>query len=140
MPRIELDPDQLLQVLSNLLRNAFQAMPDGGRLTLELAQVNDQGRVLPWLSVGVSDTGAGMDEETQSRLFEPFFSKREDGSGTGLGLSIVYGIVQEHGGKIFVTSRAGEGTRFDIYLPMEPEMRTHFEPKTITYYSEKEHA
>src|SRR4030095_12178886 len=125
LPRVEGDPDQMLQVFTNLLRNALQAMPDGGLLTLETRPVLENGKNLPWVRVSIVDTGVGMDEEVRSRIFEPFFSRRSDGERTGLGLSIVYGIIQEHQGRIVVESRPREGSRFDIYLPVEQEEESH---------------
>jgi len=120
LPKIGVDPDQMQQVLGNLVRNAIQAMPHGGRVILTLSRLAERGDALPWVRISVDDSGVGMDEEVRSHLFEPFFSRREGLAGTGLGLSIVYGIIQEHDGKIFVQSAPGKGTRFDIYLPVDP--------------------
>src|SRR4030095_4051778 len=125
LPRVEGDPDQMLQVFTNLLRNALQAMPDAGLPTSETGPVLENGNPLPWIRVSITDTGVGMDEEVRSRIFEPFFSRRSDGERTGLGLSIVYGIIQEHQGRILVESRPREGSRFDIYLPVEQEEESH---------------
>lgn len=120
LPPVKGDPDQILQVFINLIRNALQAMPKGGKLFLATSVVrSDQNEILPWIRISIRDTGIGMDETVKGRLFEPFFSKRSEGDGTGLGLSIVYGIVQEHRGRIVVQSKEEEGSQFDIYLPVE---------------------
>ena len=119
LPRVEGDADQILQVFTNLIRNAIEAMPEGGVLTISTSQVSENQEALPWVRVSIRDTGFGMDEDVKSRLFEPFFSRRGDGQGTGLGLSIVYGIIQKHQGRIVVQSQPNEGSQFDVYLPVE---------------------
>ena len=114
MPLLAGDAGQLTQVLVNLVVNAVQAMPDGGRLLVR-TEVHD-GQVI----CIVEDTGMGMSEEVQSRLFLPFFTTKEVNQGTGLGLPVVHGIVTAHGGTIEVTSAPGAGTTFTIRLPIEP--------------------
>jgi two-component system cell cycle sensor histidine kinase/response regulator CckA len=122
---VEVDSTQLGQVILSLAGNASDAMPNGGRLTLRVQQVQlSRGAFGPGIEVSpgpfvlvtVEDTGAGMNDETKSRIFEPFFSTKPFGEGTGLGLAVVYGIVKQHGGFIFVDSDVGRGTRFRLYF------------------------
>ncbi|MCJ7830023.1 MAG: ATP-binding protein, partial [Desulfobacterales bacterium] len=120
------DGGQLEQVLMNLAINARDAMPTGGRLTLQTADCDVDETfastypTLPpgaYVTLSVSDTGTGMPPEVQERIFEPFFSTQEKGKGTGLGLATVYGIIQQHRGYIFVDSTPGGGTIFRVFLP-----------------------
>lgn len=116
LPNITADATQLQQVLVNLMVNALHAMPNGGRLTVKTHADNSH------VSLVVEDTGMGMTEEVKSKLFAPFFTTKEVGQGTGLGLAVVHGIVTAHGGAIDVESEAGQGTRFEVKLPiMEAE-------------------
>jgi two-component system cell cycle sensor histidine kinase/response regulator CckA len=123
------DAGQLEQVIMNLVVNAKDAMPEGGKLTLQSSDVtvsqnlSEHRFIQPgrYAVISVSDTGHGMDKETQSRIFEPFFTTKEKGKGTGLGLSTVYGIVKQSNGYVFAQSELGAGTTFYVYLPRVEE-------------------
>jgi len=112
LPELIVDQGQLTQVLVNLIVNAVQAMPEGGKLTVQT--LSSDGHV----SLIVEDTGIGMSEEVVRQIFIPFFTTKDVNEGTGLGLPVVHGIVTSHGGSIKVESKMGDGTQFKIQLPV----------------------
>jgi two-component system, cell cycle sensor histidine kinase and response regulator CckA len=126
---VEIDKGQTEQVIMNLVVNARDAMPGGGKLAIEIGtrEYTAVGNLeIPkgrYVTLAISDTGTGMDKETQSRIFEPYFTTKEPGKGTGLGLATVFGIVKQAGGFLAVDSQIGKGTTFRIYFPQVEELR-----------------
>ena len=125
LARVSANPHQIGQVIMNLVVNARDAMPNGGRLTIETGNVGQA------VMLAVGDTGCGMDDETRARLFEPYFTTKEPGRGSGLGLATVYDVVTQCGGQISVMSDAGAGSTFKIYLPRVAETPTRSHTSTL---------
>jgi two-component system, cell cycle sensor histidine kinase and response regulator CckA len=142
---VKADPGQIEQVIMNLVVNARDAMPMGGRLAIqttncevneETARLHGWSTLAPHVMIAVTDTGCGIGPEVQSHLFEPFFTTKEPGKGTGLGLATAYGIVKQSGGSISVHSDPGEGASFKVFLPCEPDSpqvkpRSHETAKSV---------
>ncbi|RLB70023.1 MAG: two-component sensor histidine kinase [Deltaproteobacteria bacterium] len=117
LPDLEIDADQLQQVFFNMFINAGQAMPNGGKLIISTQWVDEEREI----KIVVEDTGTGISQENLDKVFDPFFSTKSQ-KGFGLGLSVSYGIIKNHGGRVDVKSREGEGTRFSIYFPVDDEL------------------
>lgn len=111
--RLKIDPDQIQQVFLNLILNARDAMPDGGRLVISVKRADGH------VEMCFADTGSGIDAEVKEKVFDPFFSTKGPTKGTGLGLSICYSIIKDHGGTIDIDSEKGKGTKFTIRIPVE---------------------
>ncbi len=138
---VEADPAQIEQMLMNLIVNAKDAMPGGGEIIIETAEIqvdkiyqekNLEFKPGKYVLLTISDTGEGMEEEVLSKIFDPFFTTKEQGKGTGLGLATVYGIVKQHGGYIYAYSEKNMGTTFKIYLPATDKTVEEEESKFIT--------
>jgi two-component system NtrC family sensor kinase len=115
LPWVSVDADQMKQVFLNLVHNAVQAMPTGGKLSIKTELQFREGK--SWATAAIHDTGIGISAKDIERIFEPFYTTRGSHGGTGLGLSVSYGIVTDHGGTIEVQSQPSEGTTFTVWLP-----------------------
>jgi signal transduction histidine kinase len=116
LPWPSVDMNQMKQVLLNLVHNSLQAMPNGGEMEIRTETASHQDH--DWVIVSVRDTGVGIAQLEQARIFEPFYTTKGDQGGTGLGLSVTYGIVTDHGGHIDVESQPGSGSTFTVWLPL----------------------
>ncbi|MCI0610218.1 MAG: GAF domain-containing protein [Anaerolineae bacterium] len=116
LPWVLIDANQMKQVLINLVHNALQAMPDGGEMEIKTSNASRNNR--DWVIVSVQDTGVGIPQLEQARIFEPFYTTKGNQGGTGLGLSVTYGIITDHGGQIEVVSQPGAGAKFTVWLPL----------------------
>ena len=116
LPWVLIDANQMKQVLINLVHNALQAMPDGGEMEIKTSNASRNSR--DWVIVAVQDTGVGIPQLEQTRIFEPFYTTKGNQGGTGLGLSVTYGIITDHGGQIDVVSQPGAGAKFTVWLPL----------------------
>lgn len=143
---IKTDPNQMQQIMLNLVSNANDAMPDGGKLIIktknvyldeEFTKKNLGSKQGHFVCLSVSDTGIGLDEESQENIFDPFYTTKELGRGTGLGLATVYGIIKQSNGNIWVDSSPGEGTVFDIFLPRTDEQVSANQKPQFTYKNRK---
>jgi CheY-like chemotaxis protein len=128
---VKVDPGQIEQVIANLAINAKDAMPNGGKLTLETANVRLDGKLVSedvvvapgdYVQLAVTDTGVGIAAEDKEHIFEPFYTTKKEGKGTGLGLATCYGIVKQNGGYIWADSKINKGTTFSIYFPCVEEI------------------
>jgi CheY-like chemotaxis protein len=126
LDQITADPSQIEQIVLNLVVNARDAMPNGGKLRIQTSNVSRAGSKQRFVLLQVSDTGMGMDQQTQSHIFEPFFTTKAAGKGTGLGLATVYGIVKQSNGHIEVESVLGSGSSFKIYFPAAQSMSADY--------------
>jgi len=115
--KIETDPNEFVQAILNLVINARDAMPNGGRIVISTMEIEASGAAPNWIRFDIRDTGQGIDEETMQRIFEPFFTTKGRDQGTGLGLAMVYGFVHGNNGRIEVSSAVGEGTDFSLFFP-----------------------
>ena len=124
LPQVWVDPDQMKQVVMNLLVNAQHAIDGEGRITVRTRQspqpktLQPGANAVPTVEISITDTGCGISRENLRRIFDPFFTTKEVGIGTGLGLSVSHGIVEAHGGTIEIESEVGEGSTFRVYLPL----------------------